>query len=156
MLIAHSNARSAPPIPWREPHFAVALVAAAIFWWGWYGTQQPMAAASGPLIAPERLLMLVLVYPVLEELAFRGALQELLHRCAWGGRTLGGLSVANGLTTLLFCAAHAVHHAPPAAALVFFPSLVFGYFRDRYRAVWPAALLHVCYNLGFFWTASLA
>ena len=32
---------------------------------------------------------------------------------------------------------------------VFVPSLIFGYFRDRYRNIVPAVLLHVFYNTGF-------
>jgi membrane protease YdiL (CAAX protease family) len=30
------------------------------------------------------------------------------------------------------------------------PSLVFGYFRDRYDSVVPGAALHVFYNAGWF------
>ena len=33
---------------------------------------------------------------------------------------------------------------------VLVPSLIFGYFRDRYRGVVPAILLHIFYNAGFF------
>jgi membrane protease YdiL (CAAX protease family) len=47
-------------------------------------------------------------------------------------------------------AAHALTHPPEWAAAMLFPSLVFGYFRDRYRSVVPAAALHVFYNAGWF------
>jgi membrane protease YdiL (CAAX protease family) len=33
---------------------------------------------------------------------------------------------------------------------VFAPSLVFGYFRERYGSIAPGAVLHVFYNAGYF------
>ena len=35
------------------------------------------------------------------------------------------------------------------------PGLVFGYFRERYNALWPAIVLHVWYNAGFFLSGAL-
>ncbi len=31
------------------------------------------------------------------------------------------------------------------------PSLVFGYFKDKYHSLTAPILLHVFYNAGFFW-----
>lgn len=89
---------------------------------------------------------------MVEELAFRGWLQGLLadhlpHRW-WGQR----LSLANLLTSLLFAAAHLAVTAHWQNLLVFAPALIFGYFRDHYQRVAPAAILHCFYNAGFFMT----
>jgi len=92
----------------------------------------------------------VLVYPILEELAFRGALQGMLLETRFGaGELLSGTTLANVLTSLLFAAAHLINQPPFWAMLVFFPSLVFGYFRDRTGFVSVPIILHCWYNLGF-------
>jgi len=58
---------------------------------------------------------------------------------------------ANGLTSILFVAAHLIAHPLTMAVLVFLPSLVFGYFRDKYDGwLLPAMALHAYYNLGYF------
>lgn len=92
-----------------------------------------------------------LVYPLFEELVFRGLLQEWLYRKPWGARGTGPLSWANWVTTGAFVLAHVFYHSPSWAAAVIFPSLVFGYFRDRYQRVTPAIVLHAFYNAGYFW-----
>ena len=66
-----------------------------------------------------------MVYPLLEEIVFRGLVQELVHEYI-SAHSLGPLSVANLLTSLLFTGMHFFYHAPVWAALVFLPSLVFG------------------------------
>lgn len=97
--------------------------------------------------------MLALLYPVLEEIVFRGLIQEQLH-AVLSARTFGALSVANLLTSLLFTGLHFLSHPPLWAALVFFPSLIFGYFKDRHRSLQAPILLHVFYNTGFLWLFS--
>ena len=96
-------------------------------------------------------LIPVILYPVLEEIAFRGLVQETFWAQSWGKPAWLKLSVANLLTSVLFVAAHFFYHPPLWALSVFFPSLVFGFFRDKYQSVIPAILLHVFYNLGFIW-----
>jgi hypothetical protein len=51
----------------------------------------------------------------------------------------------------VFVAAHFFWQVPYIAVSVFVPSLIFGYFRDRYHGIVPSILLHVFYNAGFFW-----
>jgi hypothetical protein len=101
-----------------------------------------------PLAAPIDYLLPVLFYPVLEEVVFRGLLQELAQEYI-SRRTLGPISHANLLTSLVFTGFHFVNHAPLWAALVFFPSLVFGFFKDRYGTLTAPILLHGFYNAGF-------
>jgi membrane protease YdiL (CAAX protease family) len=45
---------------------------------------------------------------------------------------------------------HLATHDPALAAAIFVPSLVFGYFRDRYGSIAPGAALHVVYSAGWF------
>lgn len=101
------------------------------------------------LHSPEIILFPILLYPVLEEIVFRGLIQgQLILREPWR-QQLWGISGANVLTSVMFSALHFVHQAPLMAALVFFPSLVFGYFRDRYQRLLPSICLHIFYNAGF-------
>ena len=92
----------------------------------------------------------VLCYPVLEEIVFRGLIQELVSDYL-SRQSLGPLSVANLLTSVLFTALHFLYHPPLWAALVFFPSLVFGFFKDRTRQLTAPIILHIFYNAGFVW-----
>lgn len=139
-----------------DVHLALALLLAVPVW-----------AALGLLAGPHLYLpsgwpawmSFVLVYPVLEELLFRGVLQgEALRLTTKDGRTLrvGPVSWANVLVTVAFVALH-LRVQPLAWALaVAVPSLVFGHLRERFASVWPAVLVHAVYNAGFAVTAWLA
>jgi len=61
-----------------------------------------------------------------------------------------GLSGANISVSLLFTVFHLWSHSPIWAVLVFFPSLVFGYLRDRFDSTVPSILMHMWYNGGYF------
>jgi len=111
---------------------------------------QPVLQPAWPLAAPATYLMPVLFYPVLEEIVFRGLVQELVHDYI-SNRVLGPLSVANLLTSALFAGLHLLSHPPLWAALVIFPSLVFGFFKDRHQSLLAPILLHIFYNAGFLW-----
>jgi membrane protease YdiL (CAAX protease family) len=128
----------------------VALLAGLLVWMALYIMQQPVVQWGWPLLAPWQFLVAVLVYPVLEEIAFRGLIQELV-RDFISGRFLGPLSIANLLTSLLFTGLHFITHPPLWAVLVFLPSLVFGLFKDRTHRLLAPILLHVFYNAGYFW-----
>jgi membrane protease YdiL (CAAX protease family) len=146
-LITSTNGQR---LPWQDPLFLVALLAGLLVWLALYIMQQPVVQWGWPLLAPWQFLVAVLVYPVLEEIAFRGLIQELV-RDFISGRFLGPLSIANLLTSLLFTGLHFITHPPLWAALVFFPSLVFGLFKDRTHRLLAPILLHVFYNAGYFW-----
>ncbi|HFC53432.1 MAG TPA: JDVT-CTERM system CAAX-type protease [Gammaproteobacteria bacterium] len=134
----------------RDGWFHAALAAGAVVWLLLYLLYLPQPSWQGLVENAGRLLLLCVVYPVVEELAFRGWLQGWLRRFAAARRSLGGVSGANLLTSLLFVAAHFLYHPPAWAAAVFVPSLVFGWFRDRYQSVVPGILLHIIYNSGYF------
>ena len=137
-------------IPWQDPLFLFALLAGLLVWLALYVIQQPAIQPGWPLLEPWQFLIAVLVYPVLEEIAFRGLIQELV-RDLISSRFLGPLSIANLLTSLLFTGLHFITHPPLWAALVIFPSLVFGLFKDRTQRLLAPIVLHVFYNAGYFW-----
>ncbi len=94
------------------------------------------------------LFNVVLLYPLVEELFFRGILQPILskklhHR--WGP-----ISSANVVTSVIFVAAHFINHPPLWALATFFPSLLFGYVQERSGNVAAPIILHCSYNAGYF------
>jgi len=107
-----------------------------------------------PVVGPPDLLLwlkLSLLMPVLEEIVFRGGLQAGLYSRNPFSRSKAGISLANLITSVVFAALHLISQPPAWAALVFIPSLVFGWARDRYDRVLPCVLLHAVYNAGFVW-----
>ncbi|MDX1497490.1 MAG: JDVT-CTERM system glutamic-type intramembrane protease [Salinisphaeraceae bacterium] len=94
-------------------------------------------------------LLLALVYPVLEEIVFRGLIQDSLSErlTIWRFQLI---SKANLLTSLAFTALHFFSHPPLWAASVFLPSLLFGYFRERHNSLVSPITLHAFYNSVYF------
>jgi membrane protease YdiL (CAAX protease family) len=134
---------------WRDLLFWLAVMAGPLCWLALYLLLRPATPQwTWPLATPADYLLPVLFYPVLEEIVFRGLLQELAQEYI-SRRTLGPISFANLLTSLVFTGFHFLNHAPLWAALVFFPSLVFGFFKDRYGTLTAPILLHGFYNAGF-------
>ena len=125
-----------------------AFMAAPLIWSGLYLVFNPLITLRWSLDYPWLFLQLVLVIPILEELVFRGLVQEYIYqhtKIRWGL-----LSVANLITSLLFTVMHFLFHAPLWAVAVIFPSLVFGYFRERHVSLVTPIILHIFYNLGYF------
>ncbi len=137
----------------RDPLFLAALLAGPLCWLVLLGLISPDIRWGWPLRQPMVFLVPVLVYPVLEEIIFRGLLQELV-RDYLSKAALGPLTVANLLTSVLFTALHFIYHPPLWAALVFFPSLVFGFFKERTAGLLAPIILHAFYNGGFIWLFS--
>ncbi len=96
------------------------------------------------------LLWFILLYPIIEEWLFRGILQRQLLKNYHTHRSILGFTLANGITSLLFAAAHLLNHSPHWALLVILPSLLFGWFRDRYGSIFPGVILHCSYNFSYF------
>lgn len=117
----------------------------------WLAAQLLGVGAEANVIEHWRLLAwLVLLYPVLEEWLFRGLLQPLLLKSAIGRSSLYGITFANVAASVLFTAFHFISHTPVWAVSVLFPSLLFGWFRDRHQSILPAIVLHCGYNLAYF------
>ena len=132
----------------RHRFLALALLAGPLA-----GSALLMAAHLGAWQIPRRsldwatLVNLLLLAPVLEELVFRGGVQEALDRTSFGQRHLtGGVSVGNVLTSVLFSAAHLLVDPPWLAVSIFLPSLVFGRLKQVYRSLRPPMLVHAWYN----------
>ncbi|HSV51760.1 MAG TPA: JDVT-CTERM system glutamic-type intramembrane protease [Burkholderiaceae bacterium] len=128
-----------------DPLLVAAVLAAPPVWW----LLAPLVgtARSGDLAT---VLMVVVLYPVLEELSFRGLLQGwLLQRL--GGRHWSAswrISLPNLLTSLAFAAAHLPTQPIAWAAATLAPSLLFGFLRERYDSLLPPMALHIYYNAG--------
>jgi membrane protease YdiL (CAAX protease family) len=137
----------------RDAHFMAAALAAPVVWLAQHALAHVPVDPWWPLADPLRFASLAIAWPLLEELAFRGVLQPWLARTGWGARENWGITTANVTTSVLFAAAHLASDDPALAAGTFVPSLVFGYFRDRYGAIAPGAVLHVFYNAGWFLAA---
>ena len=140
-------------ILWRDPLFLLAVLAGLVSWLVLYVIQQPTVQWNWPLVRPWQFLLPVLLYPVIEEIVFRGLIQEQV-RDYISRLSLGPVTMANLLTSLLFAGLHFIYHAPLWAALVFFPSLVFGFFKDRTDRLVAPIILHVFYNAGYLWLFS--
>ena len=128
-----------------------AFLAAPLFWWAVAHFVNPQPGLASPSAEPRILVLLILVYPVLEEIVFRGALQGWLRSKSWGLRQRSGVTVANILTSIVFTAAHIVRGPILWSAGVVFPSLIFGFFRDRYGNLYAPIALHIFYNSGLIW-----
>ncbi len=132
-----------------DTHLALAVLLAVPVW-------AALGLLAGPLLyVPSgwtAWVSFVLVYPVVEELVFRGILQgQVLQLTTRDGRArrAGPVSWANMLVTLAFVALH-LRAQPLAWALaVAVPSLVLGHLRERFASVWPPVLVHAVYNAGF-------
>ncbi len=135
---------------WRDPVF-IGAIAAALFYWGLLSAiSTPATDLAWPLREPLRFLYPALLYPVIEEIIFRGWLQEFIQARFRSWR-LGPLTHANLFTSLVFTALHFINHPPLWAAAVFLPSLLFGLAKDRSGGLTAPILLHVFYNSGYFW-----
>ena len=93
---------------------------------------------------------LIIFYPIVEELAFRGVIQDYIYKKINFRSTFFSLTSANIITSILFVLMHFIHHHPIWALLTFIPSLLFGYFKDQYGQIIPSILLHMFYNLSYF------
>lgn len=132
---------------WGDGLWWILLVAgalAAAAYAGWQG--------GAPVADPGSLLLLVLVFPALEELLFRGLLQPALYQRSRGALLMpaGPLSWANIVTSLMFALSHLWAHGVAHAAWVILPSLCFGLCRDRYGSVLPGFFLHAGWNAVVF------
>ena len=95
----------------------------------------------------EMVLFSVVIYPLYEEVFFRGIIHRELLKVGILQGKFGGLSAANLLTSCVFACVHVVSFANALSALVFFPSLVFGYILERHQKLMYPFLLHAFYNL---------
>jgi len=137
---------------WRDRQFLAAFIVPllVILYIRLFGAGAFATFAGFHQSQPGRLFGLVLMWPVMEEVVFRGVLQPAISDLPWGRQRLAGVSVGNVITSLLFAASHLFTHLPYWSALVFLPSLVFGYFRERHDSLFSPLFLHVLYNFYYY------
>ncbi|MDE3220352.1 MAG: JDVT-CTERM system CAAX-type protease, partial [Nitrospirota bacterium] len=115
------------------------------FWGGPGLSQYRLTHSNGLVSGPCRFWL-----PFVDELLFRGLIQEQLARCSWGRRAIHEVTLANCATSVLLMAGHWFTHPPLWALSVLIPSLIFGLVRDRLQSTYPSTVLHCFYNTGYF------
>ncbi|MDH5229183.1 MAG: JDVT-CTERM system glutamic-type intramembrane protease [Gammaproteobacteria bacterium] len=91
------------------------------------------------------LVLLVGVYPLLEEYVFRGLFQTYCLKKLQGSIN-PWLSFANLITSVVFACSHLLVNFTLLSVLTFFPSLIYGYYREKYNTIAPCVGLHVSFN----------
>ena len=96
------------------------------------------------------LAIFVVLMPIVEELIFRGVVQEQLYRALSKdqGRLLW-IGKANLVTSILFALAHWLFRDPLTALLVFPASLFFGWLYERHHSLTLPVLAHILANACF-------
>lgn len=135
---------------WYDKQFVTAMSMAPLVLFFLWLFQRPQIGIIWPLKSPRTFLLLIVLYPILEEIVFRGLLQEVLYKRSFCRRKISGISMANLITSLLFMSSHYFYDVSIWASLILVPSLTFGYFRDKYQSVKPSIILHVFYNLCYY------
>jgi membrane protease YdiL (CAAX protease family) len=124
--VLRAAAGGAPARSWRLPLAAVAMLVLVL-------------AAAGHGF--QRLLMLLVLAPLLEETVFRAGLQEALLR-RWHRTPL----LANAVTAAAFGLAHALARADAAAFAVALPALLIGAVYGRNGRLRQCVVLHAAMN----------
>jgi len=137
----------------QDWQFYLCLTLGPVSWW-LISSALPVRDDLGQSLMPwHQLALIILVYPILEEIVFRGLLQEFLaKRIRYQYRLL---TMANVVTSLSFVLAHLIYNDWIWALLIFFPSLVFGYMKERHQSLISPIILHSFYNAGFVWLFSV-
>jgi membrane protease YdiL (CAAX protease family) len=116
------------------------------------------------VVAPARDVALLLLWSTSEEIVFRGGLQPLLGWALARAALLESarhpgwtvISLANLLTSLVFCAAHLLYK-PAWVVLGLFPvSLLLGASLERSGRLWVPVALHAYFNLLLYAASALA
>lgn len=97
------------------------------------------------------VLLLLIVAPILEELAFREAVQSTFSAMLQGAEVSRYLpfTLANGVTSLTFAVFHLPSHSTMGAIATLAPSLILGLIREKTGSVWKCILLHAWFNACF-------
>lgn len=139
---------------WQEIDFWLACLVGVVFWISFKLLDLGIPNSPPSTHVATTLYILVLVFPILEEIVFRGLIQDSIHKLIENAqlRTIlvWPISNPNLLTSFCFSLSHMWSHSALWALATLFPSLVFGYFKDKYQSLYPAILLHIFYNLGFY------
>lgn len=111
--------------------------------------QLPYRAKKGYLWLLTSLLVQVLLIALPEEIFYRGYLQTRLAKLGLPRvEVLGGdVGPAVLITSVVFAASHLIATPSPSRLSVFFPSVLFGWLRDRTGSVAGPVVLHALSNI---------
>ena len=89
---------------WKDQQFQLAILVAPVFWLGLWLVAAPEINLLWPLDKPWVFLSFALLYPVMEEVVFRGLIQDGIHKQVEKRkkRLPGPISLANLVTSILF------------------------------------------------------
>ena len=117
----------------------------------WLGAALLHEAGLVKFYAPEGItdwMAIGLIYPLIEELIFRGLLMGFLSRYPILSRGRF-VTTSNILTSIIFALCHVlVSKIVVNGLLVFLPSLWLGATRERFGSVWMCYVIHTIWNLG--------
>jgi len=92
------------------------------------------------------LINSLLLYPIFEEIIFRGLILEELLRFKALTKKKYLISFANVLTSILFALLHFIILGGILSLLVFFPSLIIGMYYEKNKHLILAIILHSWFN----------
>ncbi|MFC1236225.1 JDVT-CTERM system glutamic-type intramembrane protease [Vibrio sp. F74] len=119
----------------------LSIVIGGVFW-----HLLPCNLSSTWDISTTVIINMLFIYPVIEEWVFRGTIQEGLLKNKSLRKAYYGVSNANLIASCLFMGFHMIHQPLLFAVLVFIPSVVFGFFKERYSALLVPIGLHILFN----------
>ena len=128
---------------YSDPIFHLYLFIPAIGWLLIYNYNPNTGGLDTPY-----LITVILVIPAIEEIIFRGLLQPrigIIYK-----QKIIKITLANLITSGIFALVHLFTHPAILALCTFFPSLIFGHSRERYKQLMPSIILHSSYNGGYF------
>ncbi|BFU96215.1 MAG: hypothetical protein NTNFB02_29370 [Nitrospira sp.] len=142
------------PTFYRDAVFLLAAAGGPVFWAA-LALTAPIQPLHWSRLWSLPFLTVGVWLPIVEELLFRGLIQGRLIQCSWGRRAMHEVTLANGVTSVLFVAGHWFTHPPLWALSILIPSLMFGFLRDRFQSTYPSVVLHSFYNSGYFIVAGV-
>ena len=136
------------PVFWKDPVYSFVVLMGPVFWGVLWLIGTPLTFSLGQ--SGYFYLTVLLIYPLIEELFFRGTLQLYLEQKGFFKRSLFSINSANIVTSMIFSLMHLYSHNLLWSVLVFFPSIVFGWSITRYKTLLAPMILHVFYNAGYY------
>ena len=122
-----------------------------VFFGSFWGVLQPPSLEG--LLA---VLVAVVLFPILEELVFRGLLWDLWDYMKKGkSGLLDALAVKNCFISVCFSILHIFNFGILGGLWVFVPSLWLGWLKDQTGSTKACCWVHVVWNLGFVAAAVL-
>lgn len=133
-----------------DKQFYVLLLLGPVFWAVLFLFVPITQNLLWPFSAPGKFLLLTFLYPIVEEVVFRGLVQDFFSN-KFKNKKISVISYANILTSIIFVLLHFLYHPWAWAVAVIVPSLIFGYSKERYSSLLAPIVLHIIYNMGYYW-----